>query len=219
MLTITYGYKQFQTKTISFHETDLASIQTSIIQAALDTVAGHAGGFVRLSAGTFTVTGTGKASGGGLRVGSDTVLMGVGMGETVISLATGSNSVTGIVRTDSGGTYADGSAKTTSNVRIECLTIDGNKAGTKGDVEGFCFVQNADARVQDCSVLLDRVEIMNVSRYGFDPHVTSAGLTITNCVLDRDSRDAFTIDNTPSAATLNTMTSTSFQEKFSALAA
>ena len=132
MLTITYGYTQFQTKTISFNETDLASIQTSIIQEALDAVAGHAGGFVKLSAGTFTVTGTGKASDGALRIGSDTVLMGAGMGETIISLATGSTSVTGIVRTDSGGTNADGSIKTTSNVRIESLTIDGNKAGTTG---------------------------------------------------------------------------------------
>ncbi len=143
MLTITYGYKNFQTKTIAFYTTDLAATQTSIIQEALDSVAGHAGGFVRLSAGAYTVTGRGKACDGALRVGSNTVLMGAGMGETVITLATGSTGVTGIVRTDSGGMNADGSEKSASNVRIESLTINGNRAGTIGDADGFfCGPEN-----------------------------------------------------------------------------
>ncbi len=203
MLTITYGYTQFQTKTISFNETDLASIQTSIIQEALDAVAGHAGGFVKLSAGTFTVTGTGKASDGALRIGSDTVLMGAGMGETIISLATGSTSVTGIVRTDSGGTNADGSIKTTSNVRIESLTIDGNKAGTTGDVDGFYCGPKPNISASDSNILLDRVEIMNVSRYGFDPHEQTIGLTITNSVSHHNGVDGFTIDNATQVTLLN----------------
>ena len=201
------------------YETDLASIQTSIIQEALDTVAGHTGGFVRLSAGTFTVIGTGKASDGALRIGSDTVLMGTGMGETIISLATGSTSVTGIVRTKSGDQNANRSVKSTSNVRIESLTIDGNRAGTIGDVDGFYCGQEPNTVASDSDILLDRVEIMNVSRYGFDPYMICAGLTIKNCVLDRDSAGTFTIDSAPHTATLSTMASNGIQEKIGALAA
>ncbi len=203
MLTITYGYTNFQTKTISFHETDLASTQTSIIQLALDAVASHAGGFVRLSTGTFTVTGTGKASDGALRIGSDTVLMGAGIGETIISLVTGSTSVTGILRTDSGGTNADGSIKTTSNVRIEGLTIDGNMAGTTGDVDGFYCGPKPNIAATDSNILLNRVEIMNASRYGFDPHEQTIGLTITNCVSHHNGVDGFTIDNASQVTLVN----------------
>ncbi len=203
MLTVTYGYKNFQTKTIAFYETDLASTQTSVLQEALDSVAAHGGGFVKLSAGTFTVTGKGKATEGALRIGSETVLMGAGMGETVITLATGSAGVAGVVRTDSGGRNADGSLKITSNVRIESLSIDGNKAGTIGNVEGFCFGVQSRFPVQDFDLLLDRVEFMNVSRHGFDPDATCAGLTITNCIFNRGRVGAFAIVNVPHDATFN----------------
>ena len=195
MLTVTYGYKDYQTKSISFHETDLASTQTTIIQEALDAVAGHTGGFVKLSTGTFTITGTGKPADGALRIGGDTVLMGAGIGETALALATGSTGVTGIVRTDSGSTNADGSVKTTANVRIESLTIDGNSGGTTGDVDGFYCGPKPNSAVYDSNILLDRVEIMNVSRYGFDPHEQTIGLTITNCVSHHNGIDGFTIDN------------------------
>lgn len=133
MLTITFGFSGGTSRTISLLETQSAGSQTLAIQTALDAVAGHDGGFVTLSGGTFTVTGTGKASDGALRVGSDTVLSGAGIGSTVLKLAAGSSAVTGVVRTDSGGTNPDGSVKTTANVRIENLTIDGNKAQTSGD--------------------------------------------------------------------------------------
>lgn len=194
MLTIFFGYTDTVTKTISFSETDLASVQTNMLQNALDYVAGHTGGFVQLSPGTFTVTGTGKISDGALRVGSDTLFKGAGTGLTTIKLAAGSSGVTGIVRTDSGGTNPDGTVKTTENVTIESLTIDGNKSATTGDVDGFYCGPKPNTSVFDNNIALDRVEIMNVSRYGFDPHEQTHNLTITNSIAHNNGADGFTID-------------------------
>ena len=194
MLTITFGSTGSTTQTLSLNETQSAAAQTAAIQSALDAVAGHAGGYVTLSSGTFTVAGTGKASDGALRVGSDTVLSGAGMGQTTIKLADGSSSVTGIVRTDSGGTNADGSVKTTANVRISDLTIDGNKAATSGDVDGFYCGPKPNVAAYDSNITLDRVGIHDVSRYGFDPHEQTRGLTITNSVAHHNGVDGFTID-------------------------
>lgn len=132
MLTITFGFTGGTSRTISLLETQSASSQTLAIQTALDAVAGHGGGFVALSGGTFTVTGTGKAADGVLRVGSETVLSGAGIGATVIKLAAGSSTTTDIIRTGSGGTKPGGSIKTASNVTIENLSIDGNKIISKG---------------------------------------------------------------------------------------
>ena len=64
MLTISYGFTGKASTLLSIAESFSAAAQTAAIQKALDTVAGHAGGFVSLSSGTFTVTGTGKASDG-----------------------------------------------------------------------------------------------------------------------------------------------------------
>jgi hypothetical protein len=200
MLTITYGYTHFQTKTISFHQTDLASRQTSIIQEALDAVAGHGGGFVKLSAGTFTVTGRGTAFDSALGVGGDTVLIGAGMGETVIMLATGSAGVKGIVRAVPGSTTDDGSVKTSANVRIECLTIDGNSAATAGDADGVYCGPKPNVAADGSNIVLDRVEIINVSRYGFDPHHRTPGLNITNCVPHHDGAGGLTFDSASQAA-------------------
>lgn len=194
MLTLTFGYSGLTSQTVSIAETETAAAQTAAIQSALGAVAGHSGGFVTLSAGIFTLAGTGKASDGALRVGSDTVFSGAGMGETVLKLAAGSTSVTGIVRTDSGGTNADGSVKTTSNVRIEQLTIDGNKAATTGDVDGFYSGPKPNSAAFDSNITLDHVEVREVSRYGFDPHEQTKGLTFSNSVAHHNGADGFTID-------------------------
>ncbi len=194
MLTITFGYLGLTAQTVTISETLSAAQQTAAIQNALDAVAGHSGGYVSLSAGTFSVTGTGKASDGALRVGSDTVFSGAGMGATVLKLADGSTAVTGIVRTDSGGTNADGSVKTTANVRIENLTIDGNRAETTGDVDGFYCGPKPNSAAYDSNITLDHVEVREVSRYGFDPHEQTKGLTFSNSVAHHNGVDGFTID-------------------------
>ncbi len=194
MLAIQFGYAGTVVRTLTFSEALSAAEQTKAIQSALDSVAGHAGGFVSLSGGTFTVSGTGKSSDGALRVGSETSLTGAGMGQTVIKLADGSTSVTGIIRTDSGGTNPDGSVKTTPNVRISDLTIDGNQAHTSGTVDGFYCGPKPNTAAYDKNITVDHVEIHDVSRYGFDPHEQTKGLTFTNCIAHNNGADGFTID-------------------------
>lgn len=187
MLTVTYGYKNFPTKTIAFYKTDLAATQTSIIQDALNSVSGRPGGFVKLSAGTFTVVGRGQARDGALRIGSSTVLMGAGMAETIITLATGSAGVAGILRADFDGNNVNGSAVKASNVRIECLTINGNSSGTFGEADGFCFGAHTRSPAHDYTIRLDRVAVLNVTRHGLDAQQGNPNLTITDCVLGRNA--------------------------------
>ena len=194
MLSLTFGYSGSVSKTLTIDATLSPAVQTAAIQSALDAVAGHTGGFVTLSAGTFTVSGTGKASDGALRVGSETVFSGAGMGETIIKLAAGSSSVTGILRTDSGGTNADGTVKTTSNVLIQNLTIDGNKSATSGDIDGFYCGPKPNSAAFDSNITVDHVEVHDVSRYGFDPHEQTKGLTFSNSVSHHNGADGFTID-------------------------
>ena len=194
MLTITYSYDGAALQTITLSETETAKAQTAAIQSALDAVAGHVGGSVVLSAGTFTITGTGKAADGALRIGSDTALTGAGMGETILKLADGSTGVTGMIRTDSGRSLPDGSVTTTHDVAISGLTLDGNKANTGGSTDGFYCGPKPNSGQYDSNISLDRVEIANASRYGFDPHEQTVGLTITNSVAHDNGVDGFAID-------------------------
>lgn len=178
---------------VTFAETTAASDQTKLIQAALDTVAGT-GGTVTLSAGTFTVIGTGKAADGVLRVGSNTTLEGEGMGKTILKLADGSTGVTGIIRTDSGRTTKSGEQAVTENVAVLDLTIDGNRANTTGMTDGFYCGPQAGAGGEDYGISLDQVEIINASRYGFDPHEDTRALSIRDCVARNNGSDGFVID-------------------------
>ena len=194
MLTIAFGFSGGTATSLSFANNLSAASQTAAIQKALDAVAGHSGGYVSLSSGTFTVTGTGKASDGALRVGSETTFSGAGIGDTIIKLAAGSAACTGIVRTDSGGLNADGSVKTTSNVHIESFTIDGNQSATTGNVDGFYCGPKPNSAAFDSNITLNHVEIHDVSRYGFDPHEQTKGLVFANCVSHNNGADGFTID-------------------------
>lgn len=194
MLSITYWFDGATARTVSIAETATAKQQTAAIQAALDAVAGHAGGHVALSAGTFTLAGTGRASDGALRVGSNTDFSGAGMGATVLKLADGSTAVTGMIRTGSGQTLADGTVTTTHDVVIHDLSLDGNKANTTGNVDGFYCGPRPGTAQSDSAITLDHVEIMNMSRYGFDPHEQTTGLTIQNSVAHHNGVDGFTID-------------------------
>lgn len=194
MLTVSFSYKDGTAGTIDVAETDTAAAQTAAIQSALTNAAGHGGGTVSLSAGTWTLAGTGKAADGCLRMGSDTTLEGAGLGATTLKLADGSSAVTGIIRTDSGKTLADGSFSTVSNVTVRGLTIDGNSAKTTGDVDGFYCGPKPGTAQADTNITLDRVEIANCSRYGFDPHEQTVGMSITNCSAHHNGVDGFVLD-------------------------
>ena len=90
MLTVSDSYADGQVFHLSVSEIATPKEQTAAIQKALTAVASHGGGTVDLSAGTWTVAGTGKAADGCLKIGSNTTLSGAGMGETILKLADGS---------------------------------------------------------------------------------------------------------------------------------
>jgi parallel beta-helix repeat protein len=199
MLSVTFGFADGETKIVSFSEAASAATQTSIIHA----VAGYDGAFVSLSRGTFNVTGTGKSADGVLRVGSDTTFAGAGAGQTFVKLADGSSGVTGIVRTDSGETLSDGGVQTTENVTIKNLTIDGNRTKTVGDTDGFYCGPKPNSTAFDHNIMVDGVEVKNVSRYGFDPHEQTIGLTFQNSVAHHNGADGFTIDYSSDVTLIN----------------
>ncbi|MEQ1648175.1 MAG: right-handed parallel beta-helix repeat-containing protein [Hyphomicrobiaceae bacterium] len=205
MLTISYSYAGFATQTIMIAETASAQDQTAAIQLALDAVADHAGGRVTLSAGTFSLIGTGKAADGALRVGSETTLEGAGLGATVLKLADGATGVTGLVRTDSGRTLPDGTIDTTHNVTVRGLSLDGNAANTTGATDGFYSGPKPGTAQFDTNITLDGVEIMNMSRYGFDPHEGTKGLQLLNCVAHNNAYDGFTIDGCSDVMIVNAL--------------
>ena len=95
MRSITYSYAGLATQTITIADSATAAEQTAAIQTALDTVAGHAGGKVALSAGTFSIAPGPRPQDGALKIGSMTELYGAGLGVTVLQLADGTASVTG----------------------------------------------------------------------------------------------------------------------------
>ncbi|MFM2422960.1 MAG: hypothetical protein RL291_1490 [Pseudomonadota bacterium] len=197
MLSVTYFALGRAPVTVTFSETTTAAEQTKMIQQALDAVAGQSGATVTLSAGTFTIAGTGKAADGGLRVGSETTLQGAGQGATTLKLADGSTACTGIIRTDSGKTLPDGSLSSVSNVTVRGLTIDGNMARTSGEVDGFYSgPKPGTVTAEDRNILLENIEIKNCSRYGFDPHEGTRDLTIRNSSSHHNGKDGFTIDGT-----------------------
>ncbi len=194
MHVISYSYASGQTFQLQVADTATAAQQTAAIQKALTAVAGHGGGTVSLSADTWTLQGTGKAADGCLKIGSSTTLEGAGMGATILKLADGSTATTGILRTDSGKLLPDGSYSTAHDITVSGLTIDGNTAHTTGNVDGFYCGPKPDTAQADTNIGLDHVEIMNCSRYGFDPHEQTVGLTIANCVSHDNGADGFTLD-------------------------
>ena len=161
---------------------------TFAIQAALDAARDAGGGHVLLSAGTYILTGTGKASDGALRVYDNTELSGAGMGETILKLQDGWESkITGLIRTPVN--------QATENVIIRDLTLDGNRDNTTADVDGIMTgVLPGDTERHDNNILIERVEIHDVSRIAFNPHEQTHNLTIRDSVAHHNSWDGFIAD-------------------------
>lgn len=209
LLTVSYSLNGGGSGSVTVQSTDPVATQTLAIQQALNQVANNpllTGGTVTLSAGTFTVQPGLGASGadGVLRIGSNTTLLGAGEGLTVIKMADGFNqTVTGIIRTDSGTTLADGTFKTTHDVTISGLTIDGNKAGNPtGSVDGFYCGPKPNSSQVDDHITLSHVTVQNCSRYGFDPHEQTTNLSFENCTAT-GNKDGFTVDDCSLVAITN----------------
>ena len=161
---------------------------TFAIQAALDAARDAGGGHVLLSAGTYIITGGDKASDGALRIHSNTEISGAGMGETVLKLQDGwETKITGLIRTPVN--------ESTENVIIRDLTLDGNRDNTTADVDGIMTgVLPGDTERHDNNILIERVEIHDVSRIAFNPHEQTHNLTIRDSVAHHNSWDGFVAD-------------------------
>lgn len=167
---------------------DGSTLDTAAIQRALDAAYQAGGGVVYIPAGTYIVHSmSGKASDGALQIRSNVSLVGDGMGRSNLKVMDGEDSkITGIVRTPSG--------EVTKNVVIRDVTIDGNHQNNSGEIDGFFCGVTPGSTQYDENILIERVEIMNVSRYGFDPHEQTRFLTIRDSVAHGNLGDGFTID-------------------------
>lgn len=203
MTTITYSYDGVEAAMLTLADNAPPSEQTAALQFALDTVAGQPGAKVSLSDGVFRIVGTGDPADGGLRIGSETILEGAGAGVTVLKLADGAAGVTGLVRLDSGKALPDGTLETVQNVTVRGLTLDGNRDKTIGATDGFYSGPKPGTEQFDTNITLDGVEARSMSRYGFDPHEGTKGLTLTNCFAHHNTLDGFTLDGCQDAVIAN----------------
>ncbi|ACO79521.1 Secreted mannuronan C5-epimerase [Azotobacter vinelandii CA] len=166
---------------------DGVSDDTAAIQAAIDAAYAAGGGTVYLPAGEYRVSGGEEPSDGCLTIKSNVYIVGAGMGETVIKLVDGwDQDVTGIVRSAYG--------EETSNFGMSDLTLDGNRDNTSGKVDGWFngYIPGEDGADRD--VTLERVEIREMSGYGFDPHEQTINLTIRDSVAHDNGLDGFVAD-------------------------
>jgi parallel beta-helix repeat protein len=168
---------------------DDTSDDTAAIQSALDAARDAGGGRVHLPAGTYIVSGDGSAGHGAVRIGSNTELYGDGIGETVIRIADGyADKITGIIRTPFG--------EVTQYVVIRNLTLDGNRGSATGDIDGIFTGVEPGRTEYDDFVLIENVEIHDVSRYAFNIHEQSRNVTIRDCVARDNTGHGYVADFT-----------------------
>lgn len=157
-----------------------------MIQAAIDAAAEAGGGVVYIPPGVWGVE-VNPDGYGSIHLADNVFLKGAGMGASTVRLMDGSSvDVTGIVRT----TWGD----TTANSGIADLSIDGNKAYTTGKVDGFYTGPLPGSPMRDSDIHVLRVEIHDVSRYGFDPHEQTERLSIKDSVAHHNGVDGFVLD-------------------------
>lgn len=157
-----------------------------MIQAAIEAAHAAGGGVVYVPAGTWGV-GLSADGYGSVHLMDNVFLQGAGMGQSTLRLMDGiTKDVTGIVRT----TWNEG----ISNAGLADITLDGNKANTTGKVDGFFTGPQPGQTTRDSDITVLRVEIKNVSRYGFDPHEQTERLTIADSVAHGNGVDGFVLD-------------------------
>jgi len=161
---------------------------TAAIQSAIQAAHDAGGGIVYIPPGVWGV-GPSADGYGGIHLLDNVFLKGAGMGESSLRLLDGTTAdVTGIVRTPWN--------EATINTGMADLSIDGNKANTTGRVDGFYTGPKPGATTQDADIQLLRIEIHDVSRYGFDPHEQTVRLSIRDSVAHDNGVDGFVIDYT-----------------------
>lgn len=158
--------------------------------AAVAEINAAGGGVLYVPKGVWGIGPTANASLGGVRLGSNTVLRGDGIGLTVIkALDLGNTDLTGIVRTYSG--------IENENVLIRDLTIDGNKSGQTGFaniINFYCGVTPDNRVLRDKNIYLVNVESKDARNgttgssnpgrgYGIDPHEMVDNFVMLNCVV------------------------------------
>lgn len=159
---------------------------TKAIQSALD-AAETGGGTVYMPAGEYRVKGDGDAGHGALLIRDNVTLTGDGMGMTVVKVVDGySDKLTGIIRTPSGQVNHD--------VTIRDLSIDGNRAKTSNEIDGFFAGVKPDDPRADTNITVERVEIRDCSRYGFDPHERINNLNISDGISHDNGYDGVAYD-------------------------
>lgn len=159
-----------------------------MIQAAIDAAHAAGGGIVYIPSGVYGIAASPDGD-GSIQVKSNVFLKGDGMGETVLRLVDGSaGTITGLVRSP-----ADVG---TDNWGVADLSLDGNKANTTGTVIGFYTGPRPEDVTADHDVTVLRVEVSNMSAYGFDPHEQTVRLSIRDSVSHDNGLDGFTIDFT-----------------------
>jgi hypothetical protein len=178
-----------------------AATNRAAFEAAIVAAAAVGGGVIRAPKGEYYVSYGGSASLGGIRLRSNMTLKGDGIGVTIIKCADiGNNDLAGLVRTQSG--------IENSNVIVQDLTIDGNKAGQSGWANIICFfagVTPGNRVLMDRNIWCLNVECRNgkngtagsanLSRgYGFDPHEVVQGFVAINCIAHDNERDGFVLD-------------------------
>ena len=157
-----------------------------MIQAAIDAAHASGGGIVYIPPGTYGV-GTNPDGNGCLHLLDNVFLKGAGMGETSLRLMDGTSGiVTGMVRSPA--------SEGTTNWGLSDLAIDGNKAHTTAQVDGFYTGPRPGSTIQDQDVYVLRVDVHDVSRYGFDPHEQTARLSIKDSVAHGNGVDGFVLD-------------------------
>ena len=159
------------------------------LQKALNDTSTSGGGRVILNTGTYLVSKN-------LDVFANTVLKGAGLTKTVIKLmdfAPTFGNRAGLLRADhlnQGGC---------DNIVIQDLTLDGNKVNQDPSEMNFgrfgLFTEVCD------NLVIERVQIMNMQGYGFDPHgfkpsTFAVNLKIKDCIAHSNDWDGFTIDQT-----------------------
>lgn len=158
--------------------------------AAVAEINAAGGGVLYVPKGVWGIGPTANSALGGVRLGSNTVLRGDGIGLTVIkALDLGNTDLTGLVRTYSG--------IENENVLIKDLTIDGNKSGQTGFaniINFYCGVTPDNRVLRDKNIYLVNVESKDARNgttgssnpgrgYGIDPHEMVDNFVMLNCVV------------------------------------